>query len=124
MPAMDSILYRVGLGWVSPTSSISPADWEGWLAGQGVKWPECGGSWGVDGKKAPWPAAGGCLAALGRGLGTWRGDNDPDVEIRARAAPCGNLPVFNVGERTGGGQVLPNGNIDPASTCEEILKSG
>ena len=27
-----------------------------------------------------WLAAGGCLAALGRGLGTWRGDNDPDVE--------------------------------------------
>ena len=122
MPAMDSILYRVGLGWVSPTSSISPADWEGWLAGQGVKWPECGGSWGVDGcKKAPWPAAGGCLAALGRGLGTWRGDNDPDVEIRARAAPCGNLPVFNVGKRTGGGQVLPNGNIALPAPVKKFL---
>ena len=92
---------------------------------QGVKWPECGGSWGLDGcKKARWPAAGGCLAALGRGLGTWRGDNDPDVEIRAKAAPpCfGNLPVFNVGKRTGGGQVLPNGNIAaPPAPVEEFL---
>ena len=73
---------------------------------------------GVDGcKKAP----GGCLAALGRGLGTWRGDNDPDVEIRARAAPCGNLPVFNVGERTGGGQVLPNGNIALPAPVKKFL---
>ena len=68
-----------------------------------------------------WLAAGGCLAALGRGLGTWRGDNDPDVEIRARAAPCGNLPVFNVGERTGGGQVLPNGNVALPAPVKKFL---
>ena len=92
------------------------------LSGQSV----VGAGWGVDGcKKAP----GGCLLARAlpsRGLGTWRGDNDPDVEIRARAAPCGNLPVFNVGERTGGGQVLPNGNIAlpaPVKKFLNVLKS-
>ena len=41
--------------------------------------------------------------ALGPGEGT-------TTQMWSPAAPCGNLPVFNVGERTAGGQVLPNGN--------------
>ena len=41
--------------------------------------------------------------ALGLGEGT-------TTQMWSPAAPCGNLPVFNVGERTAGGQVLPNGN--------------
>ena len=94
---------------------------------QGVKWPECGGSWGLDGcKKARWPAAGGCLAALGRGLGTWRGDNDPDVEIRAKAAPPA-LEIcpfsMSVKERAVG-RCFPTATSPPACTCGGILKSG
>ena len=77
------------------------------LADQGVKWPECGGSWGVDGCKKV--ASSGWL--LG-GAGPWPWDLERGQRPRcgARRPPCGNLPVFNVGERTAGGQVLPNGN--------------
>ena len=62
------------------------------------------------------------------GAGPWpwnleRGQRPRCGDPSQGGPPCfGNLPVFNVGKRTGGGQVLPNGNIAaPPAPVEEFL---
>ena len=80
---------------------------------QGVKW--AGVWWELDGG---WMAAkkhrvAACLPALCPAVALGPGEGTTTQMWRSEPGrpPCGNLPVFNVGERTGGGQVLPNGNI-------------